>query len=84
MKKTLHAATSLLILLGCTPAPPQATVPETTSPEIQTPTEQTITPDQSNVEPTLSTVDAIELLDETLATATMENKRVLVHLGAKW
>ena len=84
MKKSLRAATTLLILAGCTPAPPQPTVPESNSPEIQATTGQTITPDSSGVEPTVSTVNEIELLDSTLATATSENKRVLVHLGAKW
>jgi hypothetical protein len=84
MKNPLHAATTLLILAGCTPAPPHATVPETTSPEIQTPTERTITPGNSGVKQVLSAINAIELLDETLATATTENKRILVHLGATW
>jgi hypothetical protein len=84
MKKPLHAATALLILAGCTPAPQQAMVPESDLPEIQIPTEQPITPDNSGVENTSSAVNAIELLDETLATAKTDNKRVLVHLGAKW
>ncbi len=84
MKQILHAASTLLILAGCAPAPPQAIVPKSNSPEIQTPTEQTITHKNAGVEPTLSTINAITLLDETLETATMENKRVLVHLGATW
>lgn len=84
MKKSLNTATTLLILAGCTPAPPQATVPETHSPATQAPSGQTITPDNSGVEQTVSTMNAIELLDDTLATATSENKRVLVHLGATW
>ena len=84
MNKQLHAAATLLILAGCTPGPPQATVPEGNSPATQASSGQTITPDNSGVEQTVSTMNAIELLDDTLATATSENKRVLVHLGATW
>ncbi|HBV65034.1 MAG TPA: hypothetical protein DEF45_18660 [Rhodopirellula sp.] len=84
MNKQLHAAATLLILAGCTPGPPQATVPEGNSPELQVTTGQTITPDNTGIKQTVSTTNAIELLDNMLAQATAENKRVLVHLGATW
>ena len=89
MKTPLHAATAMLILAGCTPAPQQAMVPESDLPksdlrENQIPTEQPVTPDTSDVKNTSSAVNAIEILDETIATAKTDNKRILVHLGATW
>ena len=84
MKIPLHAATALLILAGCTPAPQLTMAPESDLPEAQVPTQQPVTPDNSSIENTLSAVNAIELLNETIATSKIDNKRVLVHLGATW
>lgn len=84
MKKTLSIFTTLLIFAGCNPAPTRVTISETNTPEIETTADQPIIPDNSNVTPTSSKVNATELLSETLALAKKENKRVMVHLGATW
>ncbi|MEQ1906482.1 MAG: hypothetical protein ABL888_20025 [Pirellulaceae bacterium] len=84
MKKTALGLLAALLLVGCADSgresKPASVAEPTTKPATPSATGKSV----AETKTTESRIDAEKLFNDTLAIAKMQNKRVMVHLGAPW
>jgi hypothetical protein len=84
MKKAALGLLAALLVFGCADSVRESKSASIAEPTTKPATQSATGKSASEAKPTESRIDAEKLFNDTLASAKMQNKRVMVHLGAPW